>query len=169
MPYRWTRTTTPDGWRLTLWPHRSMTPEGFAGFLGASFAMAAVPLLAVLGSPILWGLLPFALGTLALTWMFLRRSLTDRALTEVLVLTPDAASLTRTEPRAAPRHWQANPHWIRVELHPEGGPVENYLTLAGGGRTVELGAFLAPEERALLHRELLRHLAQLRAPGHDGA
>jgi uncharacterized membrane protein len=169
MPYRWTRTTSPDGWCLTLWPHRSMTPEGFAGFLGASFAMAAVPLLAVLGSPILWGLLPFALGTLALTWMFLRRSLTDRALVEELTLAPGTARLTRREPRRADRHWQANPHWIRAELHPKGGPVENYLTLAGGGRTVELGAFLTPEERAALHGELSDRLAQLRAPGHEGA
>ena len=36
----------------------------------------------------------------------------------------------------------------------EGERVENYVTLKGGGREVEIGAFLSPEERLVLHDEL---------------
>jgi len=59
---------------------------------------------------------------------------------------------------ATPLDWEANPYWVRVALHAKGGPVPNYLTLSGGGREVELGAFLSPPERvelkSLLEREL---------------
>ncbi len=45
------------------------------------------------------------------------------------------------------QNWQANPHWVEVKLRPEGGPVENYVTPRGNNRTVEIGAFLSPDER----------------------
>ena len=56
--------------------------------------------------------------------------------------------------------WQANPHWVRVTLHKTGGPVPNYLTLRGNGREVEIGAFLAEEERLTLQHELRRALSR---------
>jgi uncharacterized membrane protein len=40
------------------------------------------------------------------------------------------------------------------------GPVENYLTLRGAGREVEIGRFLTPEERVSLHEELELALAK---------
>jgi uncharacterized membrane protein len=40
----------------------------------------------------------------------------------------------------------------------EGGPVENYVTMRGNGRTVEIGAFLSPDERLDLYRELMQLL-----------
>jgi uncharacterized membrane protein len=50
-------------------------------------------------------------------------------------------------------------------LHKKGGPVPEYITLAGGPREVELGAFLSEEERVTLAPELRRalqdHNAQL--------
>jgi len=63
--------------------------------------------------------------------------------------------------------WEANPYWVEVKLRPEGGKVENYLTLRGAGREVEIGAFLAPDERQVLRRELDDLFAKLRrvAPG----
>lgn len=172
MPYRWTSqpdtgTGTQTGpkpgtvWHLTLWPYRSLSPEGFVTFFGITFLALMVPMIAVLGSPILWGLLPFAMGALALTWAMVRRNQTDRSLREDLVLTRDSVTLTRHNPRSPDQNWQANPYWLRVEMHATGGPVENYLTLTGGGRTVEIGAFLSPGERAALHEELTRRLARL--------
>jgi len=159
MPYQWTRTSAHD--QLTLWPHNSLTPSGFATFIAITCAMLLLPLLAVLGSPILWGLLPFFVATVALTWYFLRRSNRDRDICEVLTLTSTEITLTRSAPNAPDQTWAANPYWTRLSLHKTGGPVEQYLTLSGGARDVELGAFLSIEERESLHADLAARLHRL--------
>lgn len=148
---------------LELWPHRSLTGRGFAAFMGITAALVAVPLLSVLGTPVLWFILaPFVL-VLGLTWALIERSWRDGDLVEELRLCRDALRLTRRDPDGRRREWEANPYWVRVRLHAEGGPVENYVTLSGGPREVELGAFLSPEERAALRDELERELGALRA------
>ena len=162
MPYQWTQPRTADTlWHLRLWPHRSLPPAGFVTFVGITSALLLVPLIAVLGSPVLWGLLPFLVGTVWLIWHFLQRSYTDGSLREDLELCPDRLKLIRTNPRGAIQSWQANPYWVRVELHATGGPVDNYVTLSGSGRAVELGAFLSPDERAELYRDLSDRLHRL--------
>jgi uncharacterized membrane protein len=152
----------PPAARLMLWPNRSLTPEGFVWFVGITAAALALPLLAVLGSPVLWGLLPFVVLTVAGIWWAIRRNALDGALTEELTLWRDRIQLVRREPRGRTRDWSADPYWVRVELHETGGPVEKYLTLRGGGREVEIGAFLSPEERAALRAELVEALARIR-------
>lgn len=169
MPYRWS--DTPDDgtlWRLSLWPHRSLPPQGFVIFIGITCALLLLPLIAVLGSPVLWGLLPFLAGTVWLVWYFLQRSYADAALREDLTLSVDRLDLVRHNPRAPDQSWMANPYWVRVEILAKGGPVANYITLTGAGRSVELGAFLSPDERLALHADLTDRLRALdiNAPGH---
>ena len=160
MPYQWT-TTSQNTWSLHLWPNRSLTSRGFVIFIGATCAMFALPLLASLGSPVMWALLPFLASTVALIWYFIRRSDRDGTLSETLSLQADSLTLTRTEPKKPDQTWQANPYWVKPELHASSGPVANYLTLTGGPRPVELGAFLAPEERSALYDELADRLRRL--------
>jgi uncharacterized membrane protein len=148
MPYQWLP-PTPTETRLHLWPYRSLPKTGFVWFIGGTATLLLVPLLAVLGSPVLWGLLPFLLLALASIWFALNRSYKDGEIVEHLTLTPTRITLTRHGPRGRRQDWQANPYWARVELHPTGGPVPNYLTLQGGDRLVELGAFLAELNAAL--------------------
>ena len=102
----------------------------------------------------LWGLLPFLVLAVAAIWWALQRSYRDHEILEELVLTPARVSLTRRGPHNRHAAWEANPHWVRVELHQTGGPVPNYLTLAGGPREVEIGAFLSEAERITLSDEL---------------
>lgn len=169
MPYRWTDTPEDDTLRhLSLWPYRSLSPRGFVVFIAATCLMLLLPLIAVLGSPVLWGLLPFLAGTVWLIWHFLQRSYANARLREDLTARPDRLELTRTNPRGAAQGWQANPYWVRAELHPKSGPVRNYITLDGAGRQVELGAFLTPGERLALFGELTARLRTLNAnaPGH---
>jgi uncharacterized membrane protein len=150
-------------YRLELTPHLSMGAHGFARMIAISAAFLALPLLAVLGTPVLWGLLPFAGLALWALWYALTRNAAERGgLREVLSLTREAIEITRTNPHAPVQHWQANPYWVRLTLTNKGAKVENYLTLEGAGRVVELGAFLSPEERATLHDELSRALRHLR-------
>lgn len=159
MPYEWTPPPDAEAQeRLHLWPHRSLPKRGFVLFIGATAALISLPLLAVLGSPVLWGLLPFELAALGLLWALLQRSYRDGEILEELTIAADRVSLVRHDPRRAARAWEANPHWVRPELHPTAGPVPNYVTLRGGPRDVEIGAFLSEDERLALYDDLARRL-----------
>jgi uncharacterized membrane protein len=161
MPYEWMR-TEDDAERLHAWPHRSLSQSGFVWFLGVTAVLIGVPLLAILGSPVLWALLPFLLAALAAIWFALRKNGRDRDILEDLILSPAKVTLTRYGPRGRRKDWAANPHWVRAILHETGGPVPNYLTLKGENREVELGAFLSEEERTALYREVQQVLLNLR-------
>lgn len=157
MPYEW---LPPEGdsRRLHLWPYRSLPRRGMVWFLGGTAAAIVLPLLGLIGSPVLWGLLPFLLATIAAIWWALEKSFRDAEIIEDLEITPDRISLTRHGPRGKRQDWQANPHWVRLTLHATAGPVPQYLTLKGEGREVELGAFLTPEERRQLAAEITHRL-----------
>ena len=157
MPYEWLPSTA-DQQRLHLWPYRSLPRRGMVWFLGGTAVFIAVPLLGLIGSPVLWGLLPFLLATIAGIWWALERSFRDAEIVEDLTLTRDQITLTRHGPRGKRQDWQANPHWVRLTLHATGGPVPQYLTMKGEGREVELGAFLTEEERRRLCAEIADHL-----------
>lgn len=162
MPYHWL--PPADGTqRLHLWPYRSLPRRGMVWFIGGTAALITVPLVGLLGSPVLWGLLPFLLAAIAGIWWALDRSFRDGEIVEDLRLTADLISLTRHGPKGRRQDWQANPHWVKVTLHPKGGPVTDYLTLTGGGREVELGAFLTPAERGQIAADLRSRLARLRS------
>ncbi|AWD23131.1 DUF2244 domain-containing protein [Fuscovulum blasticum] len=161
MPYEW-HPPAEETQRLHLWPHRSLGQRGFVWFIGLTAILIAVPLAAVIGSPVLWALLPFLGGALWAIWAALRKNGRDRDILEVLTLAPEQISLSRHGPHGRRQDWQANPHWVRVDLHPTGGPVPQYLTLRGANRDVELGAFLTEGERAALAGELRARLAALR-------
>lgn len=148
--------------RLHLWPYRSLPRAGFVWFIGGTAALITVPLLAVLGSPVMWGLLPFLALAVGGVWWALNRSYRDGEIIEDLTLWPDRVELVRHGPRGARQDWQANPHWVRVVLHPKGGPVPHYLTLKGGSREVEIGAFLTEAERIALQTELSEALRGLK-------
>ena len=160
MPYEWSSPPphdTPD-WRLSLWPYRSLLRKDFVIFIGATIALLGLPLLAVLGSPVLWGLLPFFALALWGIWFALNVSYKRGEVLEELSVQDDTARLMRQNPDKTQQIWEANRHWVRVHLHPEGGPVPNYITLRGGPREVELGRFLDENERLALYHDLRRAL-----------
>ena len=164
MPYQWLP-DEGDTRHLHLWPHRSLPPTGFVWFIGITVALISLPLLTMLGSPVLWGLLPFIALTVAGIWWALMRSYRDMEILEDVLLTPARMVLTRHGPHGQRREWEANPYWVQVALHPTGGPVPNYLTLKGGPREVEIGAFLSEEERVLLAQDLSTSLGDLKRHG----
>lgn len=157
MPYRWTDDVAPKS--LRLWPHQSMTPSGFTWFVGSTAALFTLPLLAVLGSPIAWVLMAFFLCAIAGIWRAIMANRAHLSFHEELVLTSDMLKVEHVPSKGPSLVWQANPHWVSVNLRHD-GPVEKYLTLRGSGREVELGAFLTPDERESLYAELQEVLAQ---------
>lgn len=161
MPYEWLPSDQTTQ-RLHLWPYRSLPRRGMVWFLGATAVAIGLPLLGLIGSPVLWGLLPFLLATIAAIWWALEKSFRDAEIVEDLEITPDLMRLTRHGPKGKRQDWQANPYWVRLTLHATGGPVPQYLTLKGDGREVELGAFLTEAERKVLAAELTERLRKFR-------
>ena len=170
MPYEWlpiTNDAAPRAVPVTVlaWPHQSLPPAGFVGFMAATAVFIALPLVFLLGSPVFWGLLPFIVLAVVALWLAIQRNRRDGQLLETLTISPSDMTLERRNPHQATQHWQANPYWVSVQIHARKGPVPDYLTLRGAGREVEFGAFLTPAERVTLCEELQIHLAALaRAP-----
>ncbi|MEL6586074.1 MAG: DUF2244 domain-containing protein [Pseudomonadota bacterium] len=147
---------------VELWPHQSLTGTGFVVVIAGTFLMFCIPLFGLIGSVVLWGILPFAMGALGLLWLAINRNWKDREILETFSLWPDRAVLIRRDPDGSKRDWEANPYWVRVERHAKVGQIEDYLTLEGGPRPVEIGAFLTPEERRDLEIRLRDALRGLR-------
>ncbi|NBQ49967.1 MAG: DUF2244 domain-containing protein, partial [Marivivens sp.] len=60
MPYEWIDPLPVDDAPLAelhLWPYRSLPKAGFVWFVGGTVALLSLPLLAVIGTAVLWGLL----------------------------------------------------------------------------------------------------------------
>jgi len=167
MPYT-LKTHSPTHISLRAWPHNALPARGFAMAIALAAASLSIPLLAVIGSPILWGLLPFAGLAVWGLWYGLQRNWQDRQILEEMEITRTGIHLTRQNPRGPAQEWHADPYWVTLHLRPGGGPVEQYLTLTGGGREVELGAFLTPEERQDLHEHLSRALVTLKSHAPTG-
>ncbi|MEI4471207.1 DUF2244 domain-containing protein [Frigidibacter sp. MR17.24] len=165
MPYEWMPAPAAAEAELHLWPYRSLPRRGFVGFIAATALLLAVPLMAVLGTPVLWALLPFLLAAIGAVWWALARSYRDGEVLEILRLTRDEVTLSHRPARGPARHWAANPYWVEIRHYDAGGPVPFYLTLRGAGREVEIGAFLSEDERARLKPELARAFAAVTAPG----
>lgn len=161
MPYSWTESDQPTRKReLHLWPHQSLPPRGFALFIGTTFGLLLLPLIPLLGSVVLWGLLPFLMAALAAIWFALERSRRNAQIVEVLTLSDDRAHLMRRNPRGDVLEWDCNRYWAKPALHERHGPVPYYVTLSGNGREVEIGAFLSEDERVALFDELTRALSR---------
>ncbi|MEM7670402.1 MAG: DUF2244 domain-containing protein [Pseudomonadota bacterium] len=144
---------------VMLWPHRSMTPGLRRNMLCLAGVGFAIPLIPAWGTPVFWGLLPFLMSGLGFLWLGFRFSERSGRLHEELTIWRDEIRVERCEPRGRVRRWAADPFRVRTILHEDARP-ENYLTLKGGGREIELGAFLAPWERTALKEEVDAALVQ---------
>lgn len=155
MPYTWYETSTDKQTkRLELWPYRSLPRKGFAAFILGTFTLITIPLYGLLGTVLVWGLLPFLLLAVAGLWWALEHSYKTAKLHEELTIDPERLHLRRVNPKGDVQEWDCNSYWARVSLHPSGGPVNYYITLGGSGREVEIGSFLSEPERKALFGEL---------------
>jgi uncharacterized membrane protein len=152
--------TDPPVLALTLWPNRPLSRAGGAWLIGIAAAGFTMPLFALAGTHAAWGMLPVMLGALVALYAAIRRNARDGRLTEELRIWPDLITVVRREPKGTVRRWHANPFWVQARLYDD-ARVEKYLTLAGAGREIELGAFLSPWERERLYAEIRAALSRL--------
>lgn len=139
--------------RRSLRPHRALGRRGQAAVLLVLAVGLALPLIPLILRGVAAIMLIFAGLAIWALATALRRNMQDRSLREDIALWPDLMSVTRQEPDGRLRHWCADPVSVRLHLNAK-GPPEQYLTLTGGPRDIELGAFLTPEARRALHDDL---------------
>ncbi|MEM7191198.1 MAG: DUF2244 domain-containing protein, partial [Pseudomonadota bacterium] len=101
----------------------------------------------------------FLAAALWALWFAIRRNGRNLNMTETLSVWPDEIRVERREPNGRLLRWMAEPLRTKVRVHQD-AKIEDYLTLTGGGREIELGAFLAPEERIALADEIEQALTR---------
>lgn len=147
-----------DAARMWIRPNRSLSGRGLRAWMGALVVLVwgtalwmaqqgnvFAPLFALVESVVL-------VAALSVAWRSGERS--ER-------ITVDAQSL-QLEWLPGRGRAQFQTYWVRVQLRPGRG--RRRLLLASHGREVEIGAFLADEERDELSRKLKVLLARLKAP-----
>lgn len=150
---------------LTLWPHRSLSLNGFRTMMLLAALGLAIPVIPVIGAKGIWIVVLFLLADLALLYGLMKLTYRSGRVREELTLWPDRLRVVRSEPNGRQRVWEANPHWVRISLH-DTRQVPNYLVLSSAGRDIELGAFLTSEERVALASTLRAALTEAAtAPG----
>ena len=146
-----------------LYPHRSLSPAGFWLIMGAislvSFTAGVAFLLK--GAWPIFGF--FGLDVLLMYWAF-KASYRSGRLHETIRLSREALVIERIQPSGRRQSWRFQPHWLRVELD-EPAAHGSRLTLRSHGKSLVVGAFLTPEERAEVAVALRRALIDLRTPG----
>ncbi len=150
---------SPFAREFLLRPNRSMSARGLAVFFTGLATVAGVVSMVSAGQGN-WFAPAFAAAELAVVGLCLRLAWRRSGRCERIALS-DAAVLVEREPGAT----RFDPYWVRVERHAGTWPGEAHLVLTSHGRVVEIGAFLAENEREALERELKRALAALKAPG----
>lgn len=166
MPYEWiepkkSAASPAPLAELHLWPYRSLLRRDFVVFIGATSALILVPMLAVLGSPVLWGILPFFGIALGGIWYALHRSYKDGEVIETLRIWKDRIMIDHHDPKRGRFGWEANPYWVELKIDRNHEKFKNYITLRGADREVELGAFLGEDERECLFSEVQEALQRL--------
>ncbi len=157
--------TREDGHEAVLFsavlhPHTSLGPDSFLVLMatlcvisfgaGAAFMLAgAWPVLGFLGLDIL------------LIYYAFRVSYHRARMYETVRLTENELAVEKVDPKGRTVRWEFQPYWLRVGVE-ESSRRDAALTLRSHGKTLEIGAFLTPEEKRDVARALEVELRRLR-------
>lgn len=146
--------------RAHLTPHRSLSPKAFRRTM---LVVGAISVLISTGLFLAgaWPAFGFLGLDILLVYVALRASYRSANRSETLELDEHALTVERNDGRAVAR-WSLQPAWLRVEL-PERSQAP--VLLRSHGKTLGIGAFLSPEERQAVARELRTALERWRRPG----
>lgn len=142
-------------------PHRSLSQGGFLILMlalgGISFVAGMAFLL--LGA---WPVFGFFGLDVLLVYVAFKLNYRSGRLVEAVRLTDRQLHIRRIHPGGRIQEWSFEPYWVRVGMD---DPPEHasQLTLSSHGRSLAIGAFLAPEERAELARALTEALGRWRS------
>jgi uncharacterized membrane protein len=149
----------PPRFDVVLRPHRSLSPTGFWVVMGILVVWSFVGGIVFL-SVGAWPVIGFFGIDVALVYWAFRASYGDRRAHERLRLDGDTLTVQKVDKRGAEERFSFQSYWLQVRLDDQSG--EGQVVLSSHGRQLVVGAFLAPEERAVLARELSAALSRAR-------
>lgn len=147
-------------------PPAGLSARGMRWLCGLAAGVAAVPavIFALIGA---WPVLGFLGGeVLIVLGLVAAHRRWSRAASETVLLTEGSLLVTRADGRGGRERAELEPYWARLDLEERDGAVP-LLTAHARGRRVELGRFLASEEKRALAAALDTALRQYRSPRFD--
>ncbi len=135
-----------------LRPHRSLSKVGFLILMAVVvvFSFAAGVVFLLRGA---WPVFGFTGLEVVMVYVAFKMNYRDGKVVETLQLRDQELLVRRIDPKGRIASWTFQPNWLRVRMDdpPEH---ESQLTLTSHGRTLTIGAFLTPEERLEVAKEL---------------
>lgn len=155
----------PDDFQLVLRPNMSLSRRGFTILM---VAFGAVSLIAggyfwALGA---WPVFGFFGLDVALLYGFFKLNYRAGQRYEVLEMRDGKLVLAQVSPLGEARDFVFDPYWVQLRLERFGADDDQEigrLLVSSHGRTISVGAFLSPDERAGLFEALQAKLAAMRA------
>jgi len=143
-----------------LTPHRSLPPLGFALLMAGVAVISFVAGLAffLVGA---WPVVGFLGLDVLLIYLAFRASYRSARQSERVSLTERELVVERTSAYGSVSRWAFQPYWVRIDLTETPGP-DTTLVLRSHGRSLTIGGFLSPPERAEFADALEQALAPLK-------
>ncbi len=146
--------------RIRLVPNRSLDSCGTK----VVFCVIAIgflfPIIPFIGSPIGTTLTIFSGLTFYLFLTLLQKNFQQANTFEEISISKNKILVVHQEKNKEKKTWEGNPYWTKVNVDFNNPKLKNYLTLAGKGKHIELGAFLSPNERIELRDKIQNALAK---------
>ncbi|MEM7168655.1 MAG: DUF2244 domain-containing protein [Pseudomonadota bacterium] len=150
-----------------LTPHRSLGPRGFVILMGVicvvSFGAGLAFFLA--GA---WPVIGFMGVDVLLIYLAFKVNYRQARIMETLQLSRDTLTVRRIGQRGQVKTYEFQPYWLQVFLE-DTKAAEKELILRSHGRSLRVGSFLAPHERAELATALSKALARANSTANSPA
>ena len=146
--------------KICLAPNRSLDSHGTKVVFSVVAFGFLLPIIPFIGSPIGTTLTIFSGLTFYLFLTLLQRNFQQGSTFEEILISKRKIKVVHQEKNKERLTWECNPYWTKVHLDINNPRLKNYLTLAGKGKRIELGAFLSPDERLELRDKIQNALAK---------
>lgn len=144
-----------------LYPHRSLGRKGYAILIAGTAAIVSLYGIVFLAIGA-WPIFGFLGGEWLLFWFLFRKHHRGDERAERIRLYADHLLFERYDRKGGHIKERLQPYWLNVILERAAEP-DNALFLRSHGRSIEIGAFLSPQERRDLASELNIVLARHRS------
>jgi len=145
-----------------LRPHRSLSPQGFVWLMSGICLVSFTAGLACFPAGA-WPVIGFMGADVLLIYVAFRINYRRAHMRETLKLSPGQLQVRRISHWGEIQSWDFQTYWLQISLD-EQDDGDNKLTLRSHGRSLVIGSFLPPQERAEVAAALGQALAQARNP-----